>query len=150
MTKHIDPRTGRTFGDHGTAADAIGYLLDMDNPREIADGEVWEFIKDWAMGDLDAWPDFYVWLANVEGEREPELQPRTFGRGIVAGASGMFLAFYLLTGLAMGLGMERNLPSMNAAGVGYYALTWPGFVSAACFGTPPPYVPAWAFTFEDR
>lgn len=53
-----DPRTGRPLGDHGTANQAINYVLsraDLGCPAK-------DFLKCWREGDLDEWPEFYVWL----------------------------------------------------------------------------------------
>lgn len=54
----LDPRTGRMFGDHGTAAQAIEFLLDV----QQAPGEETEFLRAWRQGDLDEWPEYYEWL----------------------------------------------------------------------------------------
>lgn len=63
MTKdRIDPRTGRTYGDHGTAMQAINFALDhLSIERDT-------FLKCWREGDLDEWPEFYVWLARQPKE----------------------------------------------------------------------------------
>jgi hypothetical protein len=55
-----DPRTGRPFGDHGTANDAIEYALDvvMDEDCDCSG-----FLRAWREGDLGDWPEFYEWLA---------------------------------------------------------------------------------------
>jgi hypothetical protein len=54
-----NPRTGRPIGDHGTANDAIEYVLeshvDLGCPAE-------DFLRCWRVGDLDEWPEFYKWL----------------------------------------------------------------------------------------
>jgi len=58
-----DPRTGRRFGDHGTAEQAIDFALAGNN-------EAWtqetEFLRCWRTGDLDEWTEFYPWLARQE------------------------------------------------------------------------------------
>ena len=53
-----DPTTNRPWGDHGTADDAIEFLLDV---RQVA-GEETEFLKAWREGDLREWPEYYEWL----------------------------------------------------------------------------------------
>lgn len=58
----LDPRTGRQYGDHGSAADAVDFLLDSHQ----APGEETEFLKSWRQGSLDEWPEFYEWLAKRE------------------------------------------------------------------------------------
>lgn len=58
----IDPRTGRPYGDHGTANQAIEFTLDNIN---AAGCEV-EFLRAWREGDLVEWPEFYTWLKNQE------------------------------------------------------------------------------------
>lgn len=54
----LDPRTGRPFGDHGTAEQAIDFAI------SVADTEAEAFLRSWQQGDLDEWPEFYVWLAH--------------------------------------------------------------------------------------
>lgn len=58
MTDKLDPRTGRPFGDHGTASDAISFLLDV----QQAPGEETTFLRCWREGNLDEWPEYYEWL----------------------------------------------------------------------------------------
>lgn len=55
-----DPSTGRPFGDHGTAQDAIDFAVD------ILAGEHHTFLKCWREGNLTEWPEFYHWLAIKE------------------------------------------------------------------------------------
>lgn len=57
ITTGIDKRTGRAYGDHGTALQAIQYVVAYQ--RFEAD----TFLKCWLEGDLDEWPEFYTWLA---------------------------------------------------------------------------------------
>lgn len=68
MSGELNQATGRPFGDHGTAQDAIDFLMaELDNTLDRGD-----FIEDWTHGDLDAWPEFYDWLnrrAVVEGPK---------------------------------------------------------------------------------
>lgn len=45
-------------GDHGTAQDAIDFILD--SPEPWAAGE---FLPRWREGNLDDWPEFYAFLA---------------------------------------------------------------------------------------
>ena len=62
----IDRRTGRAFGDHGTAMQAVDFALDhLSVERDT-------FLKCWREGDLDEWPEFYRWLAN---QSSPPPQP---------------------------------------------------------------------------
>lgn len=61
----IDPRTGRAFGDHGTALQAIHFVTTQDTA-----GEENAFLCRWLQGDLDEWPEFYEWLKNTEGCNE--------------------------------------------------------------------------------
>jgi hypothetical protein len=56
----LDPKTGRPFGDHGTAAQAIEFALDSGDSYF----EVDTFLRHWREGDLDEWPEFYAWLAD--------------------------------------------------------------------------------------
>lgn len=57
----IDTRTGRPWGDHGTANDAVEYALD-----EVDIVEEGDFLRAWREGDLEEWPEFYTWLAKRE------------------------------------------------------------------------------------
>lgn len=60
----VDPRTGRPVGDHGTANQAIAYMLDE---HEADPGNQVEFMRAWREGDLaDEWPDYYQWLERQE------------------------------------------------------------------------------------
>lgn len=59
----LDPRTGRPFGDHGTANDAIEFALD--DPKSVLDRDLCNmegFLKSWRCGNLDEFPEFYQWL----------------------------------------------------------------------------------------
>lgn len=62
-TDHIDKRTGRPYGDHGTALQAIEFSLSSSTCQEPL-----AFLNSWRDGDLDYWPDFYDWL-NTEGAK---------------------------------------------------------------------------------
>lgn len=62
----VDPKTARPYGDHGSAEDAIRYALDV----EGEDPET--FLRCWREGRLDEWPEFYVWLRNLEIPRHPK------------------------------------------------------------------------------
>lgn len=70
MTEHleqatIDPRTGRPWGDHGTASQALEWALDGGDSDL---GNQIEFLRAWREGDaFDEWPEFYGWLAS-QGE----------------------------------------------------------------------------------
>jgi len=59
----IDPLTGRPYGDHGTAVQAIAYVLDT---TQSAWTQETTFLKCWTEGELKDWPEFYVWLAQQE------------------------------------------------------------------------------------
>lgn len=55
-----DPSTGRPYGDHGTAMQAIEFALDkLQVERDT-------FLNSWREGDLDEWPEFYAWLSAAE------------------------------------------------------------------------------------
>ena len=61
MTTETDPITGRPYGDHGSAADAIEFALD--DPKGLIDGDAYnlqEFLESWRDGG--AWLEYYVWL----------------------------------------------------------------------------------------
>ena len=57
-----DPRTGRPFGNHGSANEAHLWGLEIgDRFREVDDFET--FIKVWQEGSaFEEWPEFYRWL----------------------------------------------------------------------------------------
>lgn len=59
-----DPRTGRPFGDHGTALQAITFVLDINRTHEKL-----AFLRSWRCGDLAEWPEYYAWLKTPEGMR---------------------------------------------------------------------------------
>lgn len=59
MSDTVDPRTGRPFGDHGTANQAITYALDV--LPDLFGGM--DFLQCWREGNLTDWPEFYAWLA---------------------------------------------------------------------------------------
>lgn len=56
----IDPRTGREIGDHGTALQAINYVL---GTPDLTFGQEVPFLVAWREGNLDEWPEYYTWLA---------------------------------------------------------------------------------------
>lgn len=56
----IDPRTGREVGDHGTAQQAIEFVLDTPH---LTFGQEVPFLIAWREGALDEWPEYYAWLA---------------------------------------------------------------------------------------
>lgn len=60
----VDNRTGRPIGDHGTALDAINWLLDVADPYDDNS----EFLHCWREGDLGDWPDYYKWLNSKENK----------------------------------------------------------------------------------
>lgn len=49
----------RKPGDHGTANQALEWVLDQ--PIPAIDVEL--FLRAWQLGDLDEWPDFNLWLS---------------------------------------------------------------------------------------
>lgn len=51
-------RCGTVTGDHGTADQAIDWLLDHADPFDDNS----EFLKCWREGNLDEWPEYYEWL----------------------------------------------------------------------------------------
>lgn len=61
----IDPRTGRTPGDHGTANQALEFALDHSDGDL---GNMEAFLRAWREGDAaEEWPEFYDWLRSQEG-----------------------------------------------------------------------------------
>lgn len=66
-TNQVDPRTGRTFGDHGSGSDAIEFALE--DPKGVIDGDLANmeaFLSDWREGGPhEEWPEFYQWLREV-------------------------------------------------------------------------------------
>jgi hypothetical protein len=61
MPEALDSRTGRPLGDHGTAQDAIDFVLD--SSTEFDPGEARLFMEAWREGNAaDEWPEFYTWL----------------------------------------------------------------------------------------
>lgn len=64
-----DPRTGRPFGDHGTANQAIEYALDASKHDFDVANQI-EFLKAWREGGaFEEWPEFYAGLADQEQPR---------------------------------------------------------------------------------
>ncbi len=59
-----DPRTGRPLGDHGTAAQAIEYALEVIPRSDCPEPDT--FLRAWREGDLEEWPEFYDWLRTQE------------------------------------------------------------------------------------
>lgn len=58
----FDPRTGRPYGDHGTAIEAIQFAAESGKvPMEEA-----AFLKNWMEGNLDQFPEYYSWLKDRE------------------------------------------------------------------------------------
>jgi hypothetical protein len=61
MTKEIDPKTGRPFGDHGTANQALKFALEVLKTRKLF------FLEEWYEGAAaDEFPEFYLWLEGRE------------------------------------------------------------------------------------
>lgn len=58
---HIDRRTGRPFGDHGTALRALQFAFD----KLHDDVERMDFLREWWHGGPE-YPEFYAWLKTVE------------------------------------------------------------------------------------
>lgn len=58
----IDKRTGRPYGDHGTALQAIEFAIYSPDCRF----EEAAFLKNWMEGNLDDFPEFYEWLEKKE------------------------------------------------------------------------------------
>lgn len=58
----------RPVGDHGTAQDAIDFVLD--GRAEFPPGEVELFLNAWRTGELEEWPEFYTWLTKREAKAE--------------------------------------------------------------------------------
>lgn len=48
----------RTLHEHGTYEDAVNFALFKHNDQL----QTYEFLKAWNEGDLDEWPEYYVWL----------------------------------------------------------------------------------------
>lgn len=68
--QRLDRRTGLPYGDHGTAQEAIDYLLS--DGGQQAPGEETAFLRNWLVGDLDReWPEYYDWLQAQRGGRIP-------------------------------------------------------------------------------
>lgn len=69
-----DPNTGRPFGDHGTAAQALEWIshnVDSDALDQLAFLEAWREGGAW-----EEWPDFYHWLQPWPAERARRLNGR--------------------------------------------------------------------------
>lgn len=49
----------RALSDHGTAQQAIDWVLDHDRSNGL---EAETFLRCWREGRLDEWPEFYEWL----------------------------------------------------------------------------------------
>jgi hypothetical protein len=61
----VDETTDRPFGDHGTAEQAIDFMLDVHEPDC---GNQIEFLRNWREGNLSEWPEFYAWLSKKENK----------------------------------------------------------------------------------
>jgi hypothetical protein len=55
--KAIDRATGRPYGDHGQATDAINFAID-----QLGSGDQDAFLRCWRDGDLSEFPEFYTYL----------------------------------------------------------------------------------------
>lgn len=67
----LDPRTGRPFGDHGTAVQALNFALyhmkDEDGGYPVNDDDRMMFLREWFEGAAaDEFPEFYTWLKEQE------------------------------------------------------------------------------------
>lgn len=60
----IDPTTGRPYGDHGTALDAINWLL-----KQGYEEDAQVFLRCWYEGNLAEWPEYYAWLTGEDADR---------------------------------------------------------------------------------
>jgi hypothetical protein len=60
----IELTHGHPIGDHGTALQAINWVLNHGGPD--ARCEIEAFLKNWMEGNLDEWPEFYAWLAKED------------------------------------------------------------------------------------
>lgn len=58
-TAAIDRSTGRPYGDHGRAEDAINFAIDQ---LGMEGEEQDPFLRAWREGALEDWPEFYTWL----------------------------------------------------------------------------------------
>lgn len=82
----IDERTGRPFGDHGTASQAIDFVLDPDNLDDADPANQVEFLRAWREGGAaEEWPEYYQWLA--EQEAAAQVQPEAIGRTELTGGT---------------------------------------------------------------
>ena len=62
MADNIDSRTGRPFGDHGTANDAIDFVLNGPGSNQPDDEKILFLEEWWGGGAYEDWPEFYTWL----------------------------------------------------------------------------------------
>lgn len=86
--KQIDMRTGRPYGDHGSANDALDFALDWGLCSEPD-----TFLRAWRDGSaVDEWPEFYSWLFSRELNRQL-LQEGNFIRNLFILGVGL-LALY--------------------------------------------------------
>ena len=92
----IDPTTGRPYGDHGTADDAVAFILNYRG----GDIEAESFLRYWDVGDLRAWPEYYSWLAARELAR-PTMTPDDRRRRRLRYATVGVLAVAPLAGWAL-------------------------------------------------
>lgn len=60
---------------------------------------------------------------------------------------GAVLTLYLGFGVCLGLLVKASIPAVNAAGVAYVTVAWPGLVKGAPIKAP---IPSWAFSFGRR
>lgn len=65
MATKIDLTTGRPLGNHGTAEQAIEYAL---HHAGVCSMEIETFLRQWEQGNLDEWPEYYIWLDEQERE----------------------------------------------------------------------------------
>lgn len=71
----IDSRTNRLFGDHGTANQAIDFVLQFDV------GGTEEFLREWKEGNaFEEWPEFYEYLRIHESDLDYGLKLKEYNK----------------------------------------------------------------------
>lgn len=65
--EHYDPNTGRPFGDHGSAEQALHWISENGDGDPANDQE---FLRAWRDGEAwEEWPEFYKWLSPFPADR---------------------------------------------------------------------------------
>jgi hypothetical protein len=73
LWERFDPNTGRPFGDHGTAAQALEWALNHYGDQF----EGLDFLRAWQTGEAwEEWPEFYEWLEPWPAARARRLDGR--------------------------------------------------------------------------